>query len=211
MVKMQVSPERAHQLVQDSAAVLLLDIPAGTRVGLDQMVSAHQPPQPKCIRQSHPHLRGVSLNSESASNLGIRGRMHSPFAAVSNHCGSAPCHAQFQCYVSHALYAIRGYYCRQTVVLMASCGGVQSYVVTGSFRGWKMVPGGPHYLTYNAASRSGDFAPAVAVLCHLAGRQVLVRRWAPALELLLPLDDEEEVPFPTHDNGLTTEHYPAER
>lgn len=38
VVGMQVSPERAHQLVQNSAVVLLLDIPAGTRVGLDQMV-----------------------------------------------------------------------------------------------------------------------------------------------------------------------------
>ena len=122
------------------------------------------------------------------------------------HFRSAPCHVQIQCYVSRAECSIHGRCCMEAVVLMASCGGVQSYVVTGSFRGWKMVPAGPHYLTYNAASRSGDFAPAVAVLCHLAGRQVLVRRWAPALELLLPLDDEEEVPFPTHSNGLITDH-----
>ena len=92
------------------------------------------------------------------------------------------------------------------------------------FRGFKMVPPGPHYLSYNAASRAGEFAPTVAVLAHLAGRQVqnevanqrktqagssrggsypanpgefslqvLVRRWSPQEELLLPLQDEDEV------------------
>jgi len=65
-------------------------------------------------------------------------------------------------------------------------------MVAGAFKGWKMVPPGAHYLSYNAASRTGDFAPSVSVLCFLAGQQVLVRRWAAAQELLLPLEDEDE-------------------
>lgn len=69
----------------------------------------------------------------------------------------------------------------------------QSFVVAGGFKGFKMVPPGPHLLSYNAASRSGDFAPTVAQLLHLAGRQVVVRRWSPQQEMLLPLGDEDEV------------------
>jgi hypothetical protein len=56
-----------------------------------------------------------------------------------------------------------------------------------------MVPPGAHYLTYNAASRSGEFAPTVAVLSWLASKEVFVRRWSPSQELLLPLEDEDEV------------------
>jgi AAR2 protein len=69
-------------------------------------------------------------------------------------------------------------------------------VAAGGFKGFKMVPPGPHFLSYNAASRSGDFAPTVAQLLHLAGRQVLVRRWSPQQEMLLPLSDEDEVGCP---------------
>lgn len=70
---------------------------------------------------------------------------------------------------------------------------MQSFVVSAGFRGFKMVPPGPHFLSYNAASRSGELAPTVAILTYLAGRQVFVRRWSPLQELLLPLGDEDEV------------------
>lgn len=70
---------------------------------------------------------------------------------------------------------------------------MQSFVVAGGFKGFKMVPPGPHFLSYNAASRSGDFAPTIAQLLHLAGRQVVVRRWSPQQEMLLPLSNEDEV------------------
>lgn len=69
----------------------------------------------------------------------------------------------------------------------------QSFVVAAGFKGFKMVPPGPHYLSYNAASRQGEFGPTVAFLAHLAGREVAVRRWSPEHELLLPLADEDEV------------------
>ncbi len=69
----------------------------------------------------------------------------------------------------------------------------QSFVVAAGFKGFKMVPPGPHYLSYNAASRQGEFGPTVAFLAHLAGREVAVRRWSPEHELLLPLADGDEV------------------
>lgn len=96
--------DKARELVQTGAAILLLDVPPGTRVGLDHM----------------------------------------------------------------------------------------SFVTAENFKGWKMVPPGPHYLTYNAASRSGEFAPTVAVLCFLASKQLMIRRWSPTVELILPLRDEDE-------------------
>lgn len=78
---------------------------------------------------------------------------------------------------------------------ISQCKGVraQSFVAAENFKGFKMVPPGPHFLSYNAASRSGEFAPTVAMLLHLAGGEVLVRRWSPQQELLLPLGDEDEV------------------
>jgi A1 cistron-splicing factor AAR2 len=69
----------------------------------------------------------------------------------------------------------------------------QSFVVASGFKGFKMVPPGPHFLSYNAASRSGDFAPTIAQLLHLAGRQVVVHSWSLQQEMLLPLSDEDEV------------------
>jgi AAR2 protein len=85
-------------------------------------------------------------------------------------------------------------------MLSTMCVDTQSFVVAGGFRGFKMVPPGPHFLSYNAASRSGDFAPTIAQLLQLAGRQVVVRRWSPQQEMLLPLSDEDEVGGTVHSN-----------
>ena len=72
----------------------------------------------------------------------------------------------------------------------------QVFVVGPRFQGVKMLPPGPHMVSYNAAGAGGgggDFAPTVSFFAHLAAQQVLVRRWDAAEELLLPMQDSEEV------------------
>lgn len=44
---MQIDPDKARELAQRGATVLLLDVPAGTRVGLD-----HQVRQPTRVRMA---------------------------------------------------------------------------------------------------------------------------------------------------------------
>ena len=72
---------------------------------------------------------------------------------------------------------------------------MQSFTVGPRFKGVKMLPPGPHLVSYNSSSGNGsDFAPTIAFYAHLAPRQVLVRRWDAAEEMLLPLQDPDEVP-----------------
>lgn len=68
---------------------------------------------------------------------------------------------------------------------------VQSFVVGPKFKGVKMVPPGPHLVSYNAASRTGDFAPTVCFFPYLATSQVLIRRWDAKQELLIELQPDE--------------------
>lgn len=50
-----------------------------------------------------------------------------------------------------------------------------------------MLPPGTHMVSYNAASRTGDFAPTSSFFVHLAPSQVYVRRWSSEQELLFDL------------------------
>ena len=72
---------------------------------------------------------------------------------------------------------------------------LQVFIVGPKFQGVKMLPPGPHMVSYNAtgAGGGGDFAPTVSFFAHLAAQQVVVRRWDAAEELLLPLQDSDEV------------------
>jgi hypothetical protein len=95
------------------------------------------------------------------------------------------------------------------------------FVAGPRFRGVKMLPPGLHALTYQAvggggsgtasgsgrdpdssisagaaaagASAGAGAAPAVSLWLWLKPREVVVRRWAPADEALVPLDDDDEV------------------
>ena len=63
------------------------------------------------------------------------------------------------------------------------------------FCGVKMLPPGPHLVSYNAASSGGaELAPTTSFFVHAPARSVLVRRWDAGAELLAELE-EEEVPF----------------
>ena len=73
---------------------------------------------------------------------------------------------------------------------------LQSFVVGPKFKGVKMLPPGPHMVSYNAASRTGDFAPTTSFFVHLAPSQVYIRKWDAEQELLLNIPPDQ-VPTPT--------------
>ncbi len=75
---------------------------------------------------------------------------------------------------------------------------LQSFVVGPRFRGVKMLPPGPHLVSYNAASGGGaELAPTTAFFAHVPARGVLVRRWDAAAELLADVGEEEaRAPLP---------------
>ena len=54
-----------------------------------------------------------------------------------------------------------------------------------------MLPPGPHMVSYNTASRTGEFAPTVSFFTYLEQSQVLVRRWDAEQELLTDLQPDE--------------------
>ena len=54
-----------------------------------------------------------------------------------------------------------------------------------------MLPPGTHMVSYNAASRTGDFAPTSSFFVHLAPSQVYVRKWSIEQELLFEVPADE--------------------
>ena len=68
---------------------------------------------------------------------------------------------------------------------------LQSFVVGPKFKGVKMLPPGPHMISYNAASRTGDFAPTTSFFVHLDPTQVYVREWDAKQELLLDIPPDQ--------------------
>ena len=54
-----------------------------------------------------------------------------------------------------------------------------------------MLPPGPHMVSYNSASRTGEFAPTISFFTFLEQSQVLVRRWDAEQELLTDLQPDE--------------------
>ncbi len=74
---------------------------------------------------------------------------------------------------------------------------LQSFVVGPKFKGVKMLPPGTHMVSYNATSRTGDFAPTTSFFVHLAQSEVYVRKWNTEQELLLDLPADEVLLMPT--------------
>eukprot|EP00878_Enallax_costatus_P021228 GHUV01022468.1.p1 GENE.GHUV01022468.1~~GHUV01022468.1.p1 ORF type:complete len:165 (+),score=24.58 GHUV01022468.1:623-1117(+) len=69
----------------------------------------------------------------------------------------------------------------------------QQVFLTGPrFKGIKMIPPGTHFVSYQALGKDGSLGPPVSTLVSLTSKQVLVRRWDPATEGLVPLGDEDE-------------------
>lgn len=68
----------------------------------------------------------------------------------------------------------------------------QTFVVGLKFKGVKMLPPGPHFVSCNATSGS-NFAPTLGFFVHMAPRSVVVRRWDRGEELLAPIADPDEV------------------
>ena len=68
---------------------------------------------------------------------------------------------------------------------------LQSFVVGPKFKGVKMLPPGTHMVSYNAASRTGEFAPATSFFVHLGLSEVYVRKWSVEQELLLDVEPDE--------------------
>lgn len=54
-----------------------------------------------------------------------------------------------------------------------------------------MLPPGTHMVSYNAASRTGDFSPTTSFFVHLAVGEVFIRRWNSEEELLLDVPADE--------------------
>ena len=78
----------------------------------------------------------------------------------------------------------------------------QAYIVGPNFKGVKMVPPGAHFVSSNAVSSqrsaaaaggSSDVAPTASFFVDVALREVVIRRWDRAEELLMPLEDADEV------------------
>lgn len=69
---------------------------------------------------------------------------------------------------------------------------MQTFVVGPKFKGVKILPPGPHFVSCNATSGS-EFAPTLGFFVHMAPRSVVVRRWDRGEELLAPIADPDEV------------------
>lgn len=68
---------------------------------------------------------------------------------------------------------------------------LQSFVTGPKFKGVKMLPPGTHMVSYNAASRTGDFSPTTSFFVHLTAGEVYIRRWNHEQELLEDVSADE--------------------
>jgi len=68
-----------------------------------------------------------------------------------------------------------------------------TFVIGPKFRGVKMVPPGPHLLSYAAGGGPGGFSPTTAVFTHARAGQVLAWQWNAAEELLVPVSDDTQL------------------
>lgn len=70
----------------------------------------------------------------------------------------------------------------------------QMFVVGPNFKGVKMMPPGPHFIYYSAASRHGcDTSPITGFFLHVSSSEVIVRFWDPKQERVVHVPDENEV------------------
>lgn len=68
----------------------------------------------------------------------------------------------------------------------------QVFLTGPQFKGIKMLPPGVHFLSFQARStRDGTLSPPVSTFLLLKPKQVFVRRWDPASEGLVELDEDE--------------------
>jgi len=71
---------------------------------------------------------------------------------------------------------------------------LQMFVVGPNFKGVKMMPPGPHFIYYSAASRfGGDTSPITGFFVYVISSQVVVRQWDPKQEHLAMLPDASEI------------------
>lgn len=70
---------------------------------------------------------------------------------------------------------------------------LQAFAVGPKFKGIKMVPPGPHFISCQARGKENEFAPTAGFFVHLESRQVLVRTWDAVNELAVELEDEDQV------------------
>ena len=56
-----------------------------------------------------------------------------------------------------------------------------------------MLPPGPQFVAYSAVSKQREVSPPVWFFLHLSPGEVVCRHWNPAVELLLPFEDQDEV------------------
>jgi A1 cistron-splicing factor AAR2 len=68
----------------------------------------------------------------------------------------------------------------------------QVFLTGPQFKGIKMLPPGVHFLSFQARSiLDGTLSPPVSTFLLLKPKQVFVRRWDPASEGLVELDEDE--------------------
>lgn len=70
----------------------------------------------------------------------------------------------------------------------------QMFVVGPNFKGVKMMPPGPHFIYYSAASRhGGEISPITGFFLHVSSSEVIVKIWDPKQERVVNIPDENEV------------------
>lgn len=68
----------------------------------------------------------------------------------------------------------------------------QGFTVGPKFKGVKMLPPGPHFITYRSISEQGGAAPASGFFLHVEPRQIIVKVWDPSIECVVDMADQEE-------------------
>ncbi|KAL6778637.1 hypothetical protein ACKKBF_B15545 [Auxenochlorella protothecoides x Auxenochlorella symbiontica] len=69
----------------------------------------------------------------------------------------------------------------------------QVFLSGPEFKGVKMLPPGPHLVSYCAKGSQGDFGPVTCFFIHPSAGQVVIKRWDPQQEYLVAVDEESEV------------------
>lgn len=61
---------------------------------------------------------------------------------------------------------------------------MRTFTVGEKFRGVKMIPPGPHYISCSSQGPYGDTAPKVGLLHYFQQREIFIREWDPEKEEL---------------------------
>jgi len=107
------------------------------------------------------------------------------------------CNPLFTCHAVETPYTLPPHSTQLTRASPSAKIFVQVFLTGPNFRGIKMMPPGVHFLSFQARSRrDGTLSPPVSTFLHLKPQQVVVRRWDPASEGLVELEEEEVRIFP---------------